>query len=160
MKHLRVIIFLALFSPIMLFAEEKEFRPLADSLANAISNRDFVRFVKCFPEKREMVEHFQKTRDASITLAMVNEKFPNQHKTIFELYKNILKTMDEEKIDVGSLRIKLVSTRGGRPEINEMNLLEIKLEDKNGKTFVLKAHDLMFVNNKWLVGDKISTKMP
>jgi len=159
MKNLRIIVFLVLFSPIVLSAETDEFRPLANSLADAISYRDFVKFVKCFPEKLELLEHLKKTRDASITLAMVNEKFPDQHKVFFELYKNVLKTMDEEKIDAGSLTIKLITTRGARPKINEMNLLEIKLEDKNGKTFVIKAHDLIYLNNKWIVGDKISTKV-
>ena len=158
MKRLVLILLVGL--PGMVLAENEAFRPLADSIVAAVGDRDFVKFVKCFPENTEFFAHLKSAERSpkNITLADVNQKLADRHKTLSQCFAKVLQAMEEANLTFDSLRIASLSVSGPRPGGKEMNLLKIELTDKGGKKLLLLVHDLVLVGDRWLVGDKVTAQ--
>lgn len=144
----------------LLFGGEKEVAPLAESLRTAIAHQDFVRFVRCFAENTEALEHLKETRKSSgsITLEMVNKKFAKRHVRIYKSWEAILEKIEEGQIDAASLRVELAERKGERPELKEINSLRITMRDKNKKALVLGANDVARCGRGWLAHDSVSVE--
>lgn len=155
----RMLIILLGCVPCLAQAEDTAFRPLSESLVAAVAHRDFVKFVKCFPENTEFLEHLRVAERSgkNITLDEVNRKLAERHVLLSKSFAEVLKHV-EEQLDFDSLNIATLSAIGPRLEGRQMNLLKIELVDKNGKKLVLKTHDLILVGNRWLIGDRVTAQ--
>jgi hypothetical protein len=146
--------------PCLLRADDNAFKPLSESIVTAVAHRDFVKFAKCFPENTEFLEHLRSAEPSQkdITLAAVNRKLADRHRTLSECFAKLLKQMEDEQLDFQSLSIASMSTSGPRLEGKQMNLLRVGLTDKDGRKLVLMVHDLVLIGNRWLVGDRVTAQ--